>query len=450
MKKLPFSKKIIYALGQLGWATTINVINLQLVYFYLPPDDSGLPVFISQMVFLGILNIVTIALASGRLFDAITDPWIASISDNWKGKLGRRIPFMRVGAIPTALFMVLLFFPPVAGISTLNIVWLVVIQLLFYLSLTIYLTPFFALIPELGHTSDERLSLSTWISITYAMGILIGSLVPNIASLMESYFSLEEGIQGTQYAMIALGVFSAFFMLLPAFLIDERKYTKPQDSQVPMMKAIKRSFANPSFKYYVVAEFAYFMALAIIMAGMLYYVTILLRLDDGHVGSLMGMLVGVSFLFYPLVNIVAKRYGKKPFLVAAFLFMAMMFLGIYWLGNDGLDVMTQAYILVVGMAIPMSFLGVLPNAILSDIAKHDSNTSGINQEGMYFAARTLCQKFGQTFGIFIFAALTTIGNSIGDDLGIRLSALIGSGLCFLAGLYFMKYDEKSILDALEE
>ena len=79
----------------------------------------------------------------------LTDPIIANLSDRWKSPRGRRIPFLAVGALPAALFCTLMFVPIAREVSTINIVWLVAMQLLFYLFLTIYVTPYFALLPEL-------------------------------------------------------------------------------------------------------------------------------------------------------------------------------------------------------------------------------------------------------------------------------------------------------------
>ena len=102
--------------------------------------------------------------------------------------------------------------------------------------------------------------------------------------------------------------------------------------------------------------------------------------------------------------------------------------------------------LSLSLAIPYSFLGILPNAVLADIADKDARDSGINQEGMFFAARTLMQKFGQTFGVVIFAMLTIFGKDIGDDFGIRLSGIIAGTMCLLAGFYFLKYKEDEVLN----
>jgi glycoside/pentoside/hexuronide:cation symporter, GPH family len=157
-----------------------------------------------------------------------------------------------------------------------------------------------------------------------------------------------------------------------------------------------------------------------------------------------------SFLFYPLVNLLARKVGKKILVVISFLFMSFVFLGIYFFGNMPLSAEAQAYMLVLFYSVPLAFLGVLPNAILADIAGHDALKTGEAKEGMYFAARTLMQKFGQTFGIFIFAALLTLGKDPGNDLGVRLSGIVGFLLCFAAGVVFTRYQEARLLAEMKE
>jgi GPH family glycoside/pentoside/hexuronide:cation symporter len=60
------------------------------------------------------------------------------------------------------------------------------------------------------------------------------------------------------------------------------------------------------------------------------------------------------------------------------------------------------------------------------------------------------QKFGQTFGILIFAGLTTFGKDPGNDLGIRLSGIAGFVLCFAAGVIFLRYNEARLLAEMKD
>ena len=76
--------------------------------------------FITQgSIFLG-LTVIGVITAIGRLFDAVTDPYIASKSDRCRHKDGRRIPFMRAIAVPFAAVTVLIFVSPVSEVSWVN------------------------------------------------------------------------------------------------------------------------------------------------------------------------------------------------------------------------------------------------------------------------------------------------------------------------------------------
>jgi GPH family glycoside/pentoside/hexuronide:cation symporter len=353
---------------------------------------------------------------------------------------------MARGAVPTGVFLVLMFLPPVGEQSGWNIAWLVVFQALFFVFLTVYVTPYFALLPEMGHSPKERLDLSTWISITYALGIILAGLTPAIASGVEGAFGLST-LRSFQVAVGGLATLAVAFMYVPVALLDEKRYSTGVPSSIPLGPAVRATFANREFRKFVLSDFAYFTGLTIVQTGLLFYVTVLLEQDEELVATLLAVMVVVSFLFYPIVNLLAKRTGKKPLMVGAFVWMAIVFLGVLALGRLSFAPVAQAYLLILLLAIPLAFLGVLPNAVLADIADEDARRTGEQREGMFFASRTLMQKFGQTFGVVSFAMLTTLGRDVGDDLGIRMSGLVGFSLCLLAGIVFSRYDERAVVAA---
>lgn len=154
------------------------------MYFYQPDKTAisqGQTVFIPQgLVVLGIFTIIGGITAFGRIFDAFTDPMIASWSDRCTSKNGRRIPFLKWASLPLVLSTVLVFWSPVNKNSWINAVFLLVMILAYYLSITAYCTPYNALIPELGHTQQERLNISTVISFTFIAGTAVAYLAPMI------------------------------------------------------------------------------------------------------------------------------------------------------------------------------------------------------------------------------------------------------------------------------
>ena len=130
---LPLRLQWAYAIGQLGWSALSGLIGVQLVYFYLPPnkqdsDEPVIPIYVTQQTFLYIFNVITLIASAGRLWDAVTDPIIATWSDRCKHKKGRRIPFLFVGGLPAAIFCSLMFVPIVKHESPWNAVWLATTQ----------------------------------------------------------------------------------------------------------------------------------------------------------------------------------------------------------------------------------------------------------------------------------------------------------------------------------
>jgi GPH family glycoside/pentoside/hexuronide:cation symporter len=104
----------------------------------------------------------------------------------------------------------------------------------------------------------------------------------------------------------------------------------------------------------------------------------------------------------------------------------------------------QIYILVISASFPLASLGILPNAILAEIAQNDAKRTGENREGMFFAVKFLFVKLGQTLGIALFAFLTVYGKDPGNDYGLRLNGICGCVLCLLAIVFFSRFREKRV------
>ncbi|HEY8929475.1 MAG TPA: MFS transporter [Mucilaginibacter sp.] len=445
--KLPLSKQIAYACGMTGWSIMTNIIIVMLPYFYLPPSNSGLIPLVPQLLVLGVFNIMSIIAASGRLVDALFDPFIASLSDQSNNKHGRRIPFMKWAILPAIVFCGSTFCPPDKGESISNAVWLTATLILFFMGVTTYVIPYNALLPELAGTPAEKVKLSSFQQAGFVIGIIIGALVNNFADLIQSGFHISSRDTAVQYTIWALCVFAGLIMLVPVLAIDEKRYSQSKPSHLPILPAIRKTFGQRNFKYYLISDFSFYMALSIISSGLLFFITVLLRLPESLGGLLMGIMVMVSLCFYPLVNYVAKRKGKKPLVLFSFGLLSLIFAMIFFLGKIPVSSETQVYTLVLCATFPLAALGILPNAILAEIAEKDAAETGENREGMFFAVKYLFVKLGQTLGIALFAFLTIYGKDPGHDFGLRLNGICGFVLCLLAFFAFMRFREGSMKKA---
>jgi len=441
-EKLPFNRQLAYAAGMMGWSMLTNTIIVMLPFYYLPPSNAGLIPLVPQLLLLGVLNIISVIFASGRLVDAVYDPFIASRSDKSTNPKGRRIPFMKMAVLPAAVFCFMTFHPLVKAESARNAWWLTITMILFFVSATTYIIPYYALLPELTDTPHEKVRLSSFQQVGFVLGIIVASLNNNFADIVQGAFHLSDRNTALQVTIAGMCLLAAVIMWIPVVAIDEKKYSVSKPSHLPLWPSIRKTFANANFKYYLISDFSYYMALSIISSGLLYFVTVLLNLPESEGGALMATMVLTSLLFYPLINWLAAHWGKKRVVLFSFALLSLLFIAIYFLGKFPASAHVQIYTLMIGAAFPLASLGILPNAILAEIAQKDAAVSGENREGMFFAVKYLFVKMGQTLGIALFAFLTLYGKDPGHDHGLRLNGLWGCVLCILAFTFFTRFREK--------
>ncbi|MCW3126597.1 MAG: putative major facilitator superfamily transporter [Bacteroidetes bacterium] len=440
--KLPLKILVIYGIGCFGWSIGLNIISVLLNYIYTPPTNSGMQDLIPNVIWFGYINIISIILFTGRGFDAIMDPLIANFSDKLKSKLGRRIPLMRVAFLPLSVFCVLVFLPLHRHDSHANIYWLAGMQLVFYFFFGLYTIPYNALLADIGHDARSKIDLSTAQSVGFMAGALVSSASTVVVRIILYTGVTVDRLSAYQYAIIGLNVIAMICLAIPAFGIDEKKYAAKVKSTGSVFHSLMTALRNPNFRIFALADASYFMAIAIISTGLLYYIRSMLRLDESLGTAFMLGMVVITLLFYGVVNRMGTRYSKKTMMIISFAAAALVFGEVFFLGHLPIHPIIQASVLVITFGIPNAFLQILPSTVIADIAHDERDRTGRNEEGMFFGMRALFQKIGQTAGLTVFAMLTIFGKDPGHDWGLRLSGLVGAGLCAFSSIIYMRYSEK--------
>ena len=444
MKKLTTGKIWQFAAGQFGWAMLSGIISNWLVYFYQPDEaaiSQGQTVFIPQgLAILGIITVIGGITALGRVFDAFTDPMIASLSDRCTSKNGRRIPFLKWASLPLALATVLVFWSPVNEKSWINAVFLLVMVLAYYLFITAYCTPYNALISELGHTQQERLNISTAISFTFIAGTAVAYLAPAIWGIFVPALGRVGAIRLTFTVMAAI---AWLCMLVPVFCIREKEYVNTVPVQESAFHSLAATFRNGEFRKFVGSDIFYWIALTMFQTGLPFFVTSLLKLPETMTTLYFVGMTALSVLFYLPVNKLTPKFGKKRMLLFAFVMFSTAFFYTGFMGKiPFLSAAVQGFVLMVFAALPMAIFGILPQAMVADIAESDSVTTGSNREGMFFAARTFAFKLGQSLSMLIFTAVSTIGTATGA--GYRIAAFGAALFCGIGAVLLVFYNENKI------
>jgi GPH family glycoside/pentoside/hexuronide:cation symporter len=333
----------------------------------------------------------------------------------------------------------------VNGTSAWNVLALTVSLFAYYLFYTMYVTPYFSLIAELGHTTEEKLNLSTYISLTWFLGYALTTQAAAVFPLFESMGMTRIGSMRLTFVLIA--IISTVLMLLPALIIDEKKYSEAQPSTAPMIESLKAILSNRWFRPFIISDFLYWFGLTIWQTGTLYYVTVLLLRSEQDAANLVVFSGVLSFALYALINLIAKKIGKKQLMLIGYISFIVSFLLTAGLGILPISSTAQYFILIPLFGLSLAIFGILPNAIIADVAEFDARRTGIFREGMFFGARTFVQKLGVGLGLLVFNSLLLLGNSSTNSLGIRLTAVFAAAIMSISLIIFIRYREREVLAA---
>ena len=186
-----------------------------------------------------------IAVIMGTVFswmNTVINPILSTVSDNWRSKLGRRIPFILYTALPAALLMAALPFYPylckilpemIAGISTkaLLLGFGAIIYYFFYLFVAIL---YYYLIPDVVPASLMGRFYGFFRVVTVLAGIVFSKFVfPYIAS-------------HPQIVYPATGAFYLVAALLLCFFVREGQYPEvaKKPASQPLFKRIGGSLGE--------------------------------------------------------------------------------------------------------------------------------------------------------------------------------------------------------------
>jgi len=400
MLKLTFFTKTAYGVGQMSQGVKDTAFQSFVVFYF--SQVLGMPAIMAGFAAL-------IAL----LFDAITDPLMGDISDNWHSKWGRRHPFMIAAVIPFPISLYMLFSPPVGldpdGLFLWLLGWSIVVRIL----LTMFNVPHNALGAELSQDYQERTKIVSYRTFLGYVGGIILSVVA-----LNSFFKASEtfpngmlNVDGYSSLGALAGIIAFMAMTL---CILGTKHTIPYLPKAPENQ--KKVDLSRSFKAFAQAiklgpfRIIFTVQIMTMIAGgagatfMLYLGSYFFELSTAEI-SLLTLTIVVGLVPASIIApVLSKRIDKMPSLVTCLLVAtAFSFSPIYLrllgvLPENGSPLIMP--ILFATYVVGYSFFiaaGIVIGSMLADIADLHASNTGKRQEGLFFAANSFAQK--ATFGI---------------------------------------------------
>lgn len=389
--RVPLAKKIAYAAP----AFSLAVIGIP-VYVYIPK-------FYADVVGVHV-TLLGYILFSVRIFDAVTDPAIGYLSDRTRTRFGRRRPYIAVGAVLTALAMLLLFNPPHAGAS-IETLWFGIWIYLLFLFWTVVTVPYEALGPEITFDYQERISLFGIRDGLLIAGTLAAAASPALVAWLFG-LSAEPADERAKFFWISVGY--APLLIATAWwcvtAVEEIHQRPKQQTSFGMASGLRQVFQNRPFVILLAAYTISAVGNNLPATLILFYVQYVLQSDLADIFLLEYFLTGILFL--PAWMAVARRTGKKTAWLASMALNTGAFTGVFFLGPG------DAWIY--GILVFFSGMGfgatlAIPSAIQADVIDYDELLTGERREGQYIGLWSISKKLAAALGIGI--GLTLLGMS---------------------------------------
>ncbi len=451
-ERFPLWGQILYSSGYIGISISDRIWVTFMLYFYLPPAESGMPELISNKTFLGFFTVAGLVTIFGRIVDSIADPLVATWSDRSTSRFGRRKIFLILGGLPLMAFSVLLFFPPSSEAGTTNAIYMALMLGLLLFFFTYYVTPWLALIPELSHTDSERVNIVTMQAVFSLLGVVI-VMIGGYALWGALESSGMDKSSALQIAIVIMGFIGLTFCYLSIIPINEKRYCASVPSEVGLVDSIKLTFSSRPFVLYLFGTICLWFALNTVSQTATYYVTVLLHRPETFATVVFGSVFGVALIFFPIINITSRYITKKLIMIIGLTVFAVFASLLYFLGTETLLLppIYQAFLIFSFIGIPVSVLLLIPNAMISDLAEYDAINTGSKREAMYFGAQGLLQKINLGISTLILGFLfSSFGKDLARPMGVKLSGPIAGVVCIIGIVLFMLYPEKRIMHTLEE
>jgi GPH family glycoside/pentoside/hexuronide:cation symporter len=370
--------KFIYGLGEFGPSVAGGTI-IPFYFLFFLTDVAGLRPGIA-----GSLLLVA------RIWDAVNDPLVGVLSDRTRTRLGRRRPFILIGAVPLAATYILLWIVPTGLTGNALALYYLGAYFLYDLFMTLTAGPFYALMPELSLDSDERTSIVTYrMATSIITGLLAAVALPlvfNVAPSMRVGFG---------WAAVGVGICSALpYLLIVACVRERPDFQAPP--RISILESLQSVLRCRPFWLAMLVNWLAWLAIAIVEAVFAYYVVYWSGIPEEDSAIILAVILGSAILFLPLVNLLAARLEKKWAFVAATGTWAATHVLLWFVPQATL---VPVYVIGVLAGFGVSSAHILPTSMAADVMEALEVETGERQEGVFGGVSTFLQKLGNSVAL---------------------------------------------------
>lgn len=387
-----FTYKLGWAVGAAG-PNLMNTLQSSIILFYLAnvlEIDVGIA---------GVLLFIS------KLYDMAINPVIGVVSDRTRSSLGRRRPYLFLGAIAAAISVLFMFNIPASLEEPVRIAAVLFVLLLYSTGYTIFIVPYLAMPGEMAIGYHERSNLMAMRNFFASAGLFMAMVVaPALIAL--------PGDQATSFRILGavMAVFVGGSMLIAFFTTAGMPLAETGEAKAraTLKESIAALWSNKAFLALLGAKFFGVVGTVISSGGSLFFITQVMQ-QSPRWASFYGMAVILANVCaMPLWLKLAKKFSKKTALIMATILVALMNLSWLLAGPDeGIEIFVLRGVLsgVAASGVLVTLFSLLP-----DTMEYDRQQFGLRREGLFSGVFALSEKLAYTtVPLLIGALLASVG-----------------------------------------
>lgn len=417
--KVKLSTKLFYGAGSISFGVKDNGFSYFLLIFY------------NQVLGLS-AGLAGTALMIALLFDAVSDPVIGHMSDNWHSKWGRRHPFMYFAGIPVALSYFFLWYVPF-DLSELQLFfYLTVMSILVRTFVTVYEIPSTALVSELTDNYDQRTSMLSyryffgwWGGLTMAAlayGVFLADFDRSSGDVTETVSGILNRTGYQEYALLACVLMLTGIVVSAVGThrhIPNLKAPPPRQSfdAIRNVKEILHTLSNKSFLALFLSTVFGAMAGGISTSLYNYMMAYFWHVPPSTLLYFMYLLFGSSALalwLTPRINFHTEKKKVAIILWSIAVFWAPVLVITKLLGfypPEGSILYVPLLMAHAAIEVTITIMAAITvSSMFADVVEDSELDTGRRSEGLFFAARTFAGKVVGGFGVFMVGIILELVN----------------------------------------
>src|SRR5512143_3413962 len=377
LQRLPVWRKVAYGAGDSGFSLTSTA--LALLYLFFLVNVVGLDP-----------GLAGVSLGVGRIWDALNDLIIGTLSDRTRSRWGRRRPYLLFGAIPFGITFILMWLVPPTDEQTLLLIYYTAMYVLFDTLFTLTNVPYIALTPEIALTYDERTSLHSY-RMAFSIGLgLVAAIAP--LAMVSAFAGPNPSLAERRSAYAAMAAIIGILSIIPIYItfFAVRENPDYQDLPAPPIRQSFRIAAGN--KAFLIAAGIYL--LTWLPIDLIQFVLVFLLRDYFGLGAdgvdiVFALLFGVAVLALPLWVWLSGRWNKNRAYQVGIAFLAVVLVALSF-AQPGQPAVIVVLAILAGIGV--SAAHAIPLAMLPDTIEWDELRSSNRQEAAYYSVVTLIQK----------------------------------------------------------